>query len=248
MLTTRRLLIASAAEALLFIAPASPVAADPAPRPTASLSGSISPDTGLRPGTPLDFTLDTRFSSVPPGQDFVLQRLVYLFPHGTVVNGRLFPSCDVATLERAHGRLGACPSGSRIGGGTAAGTAVALGVTSSAQITLFNGPGGRSITMNARITTPALIDVALAAPLTSLHGRYASKLTVTVPDELKTILDGDIVASHIHVRTGATRMLHGVRRGYIEAARCPRSRKAKIHGNFTFNRGASASADTTVVC
>lgn len=244
--STPRLLIALLAAALL--APAVPVAADAAPRPVASLSGSISPDTHLRPGTPLDFTLDTRFSSSPPGQGFVLQRLVYLFPHGTVVNGRLFPTCDVATLERAHGRLGACPRGSRIGSGTASGTATALGVTSHAVVTLFNGPGGRSITMNVSITTPALIDATIAAPFATLHGRYANRLTVTLPDDLKRVLDGDIVTSHIHVTTGATRVVHGVRRGYIEAAHCPRSGRARIHGDFAFDHGASASADTTVVC
>jgi hypothetical protein len=198
------------------------------------------------PGTPLSLTLDTRFSSTPPGGDFVLQRLDYVFPPGTVVNGRLFPSCDAATLERAHGRLSACPKGSKIGSGYAAGTAVALGVTSRANVTLFNGPGGRSVTMNASITTPALINTTLSAPLVPRRGP-AYTLSVVLPDSLKSILDGDIVASVIHVTTGATRVVHGRRRGYIETVRCPRH-GARIHGRFTFSQGASASADTTVAC
>jgi hypothetical protein len=222
--------------------------ADPVPHPTASMKASISPSTHLRPGTPLDFTLDTRFATVPPGEDFVLHRGVYLFPRGTVLNGRLFPSCDVATLTRAHGRLSACPASSKIGGGIATGTAVALGVTASGKLTFFNGPGGRSITMNVSIIRPALINTTFKAPYASLRGRYVQKLTVTLPDALNTVLGGDIITSYIHVTTGATRMVHGVRRGYIEASRCPRNGRAHIHADFSFMRGPSTSADTTATC
>jgi hypothetical protein len=224
------------------------VAAGPVPAPVAKLTGSVSPNSNhLRAGTPLALTLDTRFASPPASGVFVLQRLDYRFPHGTVVNGRLFPSCAAAVLERAHGRLSACPQGSKIGSGVASGTAVALGVTSHATVTLFNGPGGRSVTMNVSIITPALIDATISAPLVTLKGRWANELIVVVPDALKTVVGGDIVTSMIHVTTGATRIVHGVKRGYIEAVRCPKS-GARIHGDFTFSRGAVASADTTVAC
>lgn len=248
--TFRSVFLGASAASLMLVGALPAAASGPAPVPVAKLTGSISPNRAHLPhGTPISFTLDTRFTSDPPGGDFVLQRLVYLFPHGTVVNGRLFPSCDAATLVRAHGRLSACPEGSRIGGGTAAGTAVALGVTSHAAIALFNGPDGRSVTMNVSITTPALINASFSAPLRTLKGgRYANELTVVVPDSLKTILDGDIVTSRVHVTTGATRIVHGVKRGYVEADHCPSSGRARIHGDFTFDRGAKASADMTVPC
>ncbi len=245
----RSLILALVATAVALTGTIAASASDSSPVPIAKLTGSISPSRHLSPGTPISFTLDTRFASDPPGGDFVLQRLDYLFPYGTVVNGRLFPSCDAATLARTHGRLSACPKGSKIGGGTAAGTAVALGVTSHAVVTLFNGPGGHSITMNVSITTPALINATYSAPFRTLHGRrYASELTVVVPDSLKRILDGDIVTSDIHIATGATRMVHGVKRGYVEAQHCPSSGRAQIHGTFTFGGGVAASADTTVPC
>lgn len=245
----RQLPSTAAAAAILALAAFVPVGAsgDPTPTPVASMRASISPSRGLRPGTPLDFTLDTRFTN-PPGDDFVLQRLVYLFPRGTVVNGRLFPACDVAKLQRAHGRLSACPAGSRIGSGAASGTAVALGVRSGGRVTLFNGPGGRSIVINVAIDTPALINASFAAPFATLHGRWSNKLTVTPPDALKQVLDGDIVTSRIETTTGATRIVDGRRRGYVEALHCPRSGRAQIHGDFSFSRGASASADAFVPC
>jgi len=242
--TFRIPLVAASAAAALIV----PAAAADAPRPIVTLKGSISPSRNLRPGTPLDFTLDTRIASDPPGADLVVQRIVYLFPHGTIVNGRLFPSCSAATLQRAHGRLSACPRGSQVGAGTASGTAVAIGVTSHARVTLFNGPGGRSVTINVSVTTPALINATFAAPLDTLHGRYANKLTVVLPKQLKRILDGDIVTSDVHVTTGATRLVHGVRRGYVEALRCPTRGGAHIHGEVTFEGGATGRADTTVAC
>jgi len=238
-----------ASTALLAVLALVSVAAAPAATPVVKIRGSISPSRRLVPGTPLSFRLDTLFTSRPLGADLVLQRLDYLFPHDAVVNGRLFPSCDAAALQRAHGRLGVCPTGSRIGGGFATGTAVAIGVTSRAAVTLFNGPGGRSITMNVSIVTPALINTTFSSPLVTLRGGpYANRLTIVLPDNLKSILDGDIVTSRIDVTTGATRVVHGVRRGYIEAQHCPRNGKAHVHGDFTFSQGATASADTMVVC
>jgi hypothetical protein len=116
-------------------------------------------------------------------------------------------------------------------------------------ITLFNGPGGRSITMNATITTPALIDATFSAPFVTLHhGRWANRLSIVLPDSLRSVLDGDVTTSKIDVTTGATRVVHGVRRGYIEALHCPRSGRAPIHGDFAFSQGATASADTTATC
>jgi hypothetical protein len=241
--------VAALAVALWALAPLAATAADGAPVPVVTMRGSISPSRRLVPGTPLSFRLDTLFATRPPGADLVLQRLDYLFPHGTVVNGRLFPSCTVATIDRAHGRLSACPPGSKIGGGVATGTAVELGVTADAVVTLFNGPGGRSITMNATITTPARIDVTFSAPFVTLHGgHWANRLSIVLPDSLRSVLGGDVTTSKIDVTTGATRVVHGVRRGYIEAQLCPANGKARIHGDFAFSQGAAASADTTVVC
>jgi len=77
--------------------------------------------------------------------------------------------------------------------------------------------------------------------------KYAFKLSATVPDELKTVLGGDIVVSRLDVTTGATRMVNGVRRGYFEAKDCP-AKGSAIHGDFTFDDGVEASADTSVVC
>jgi hypothetical protein len=219
------------------------------PAPVVKVTGTISPKRGhIQPGTPLTLKLDTRFRSVPAGGNFVLQSLDYLFPKGASINGRLFPSCKAGTLEAAHGVLSTCPKGSKIGSGVASGIAVALGVKSSGKLTLFNGPGGKSITMNIDVEHPAAINETFSAPLTKAKGKYAYKLSVTIPDTLKTIIGGDVVVTRILVTNGASRMVNGVKRGWTEAVNCPKSGKAPLHADFTFNQNAKASTDTTVAC
>ncbi len=102
--------------------------------------------------------------------------------------------------------------------------------------------------MNMNIKTPALINDTVSARLRTLTGRFAHKLTLVAPPDLTEVLDGEIVTTRVHLAIGASRVVHGVRRGYVEAGRCPRSGRARMHGAFTFRRGAEAGADATVAC
>jgi hypothetical protein len=216
--------------------------------PTTKLKAKVSPHRRrLSPGTPIRFSIDTRFGSRPPGGRFVLRRADYLFPRSVALNGRRFPSCSVRMLNRARGGLRACPRGSKIGSGVVPGRAVDLGaLISRGRLTLFNGPGGRSITVNVRVRVPAIINTTVSARLRRLRG--ADKLTLVLPSELNTILDGDIVTSRVHLSLGATRTVNGVKRGYVEATHCPSGGKGRMRGTFTFRGGANASADAKVAC
>jgi hypothetical protein len=125
---------------------------------------------------------------------------------------------------------------------------VAVGVRSSGRLTIFNGPGGRSLVLNFVVINPVLINTTFEATIKRLHGgRYAFELSSAVPPELQRVLDGDVVVERLDVTTGATLTIDGRRRGYFEAVSCPRHGSA-VHGDFQFNQGASASANLTVVC
>ena len=117
---------------------------------------------------------------------------------------------------------------------------------------MFNGPGGKSITFNVSIITPALINKTFSAPLKKTSGRYGYTLTSPIPTELQNILDGPIIVRSIDVTSGATIVKNGVRRGFIEAFKCPRSGKAPIHADFSFNTDtgltATSAADTNILC
>jgi hypothetical protein len=249
---TGRIAVAAAA-ATLIVAAVSP-AAD-SPDISTSVKASVTPNRlvpGLtnRHGMPIKLRVILRINH-PAGSRTRLERVVVKFPSGVgKPNGNLFPSCSVAKLEAARNRLSACPRGSKIGSGIAIGTAVALNppVTSSGRLTLFNGPRGRSITFNVSVIRPALINKTFSAPLRKISGRYGYVLTNNIPTELQNILDGPIVVRSIDVTTFATRVVRGVRRGYIEAYKCPRSGKAPLHVDFGLEGGITERADTSIRC
>jgi hypothetical protein len=252
---TGRIAVA-AATATLIVAAASPAANTPG-GPVGSVKASVSPNhlvPGLtnKHGMPIKLKVHLGITH-PAGSRYRLEKVVVKFPAGVgKPNGNLFPSCSVAKLEAAHNRLSACPKGSKIGSGKAVGTAVDIGVTSSGVLTLFNGPKGKSVTFNVNVTTPALINKTFSAPLRKISGRYGYVLTSNVPTELQNILDGPIIVRSIDVTTFATRVVNGVKRGYVEAFKCPKSHKAPLHADFSFNTdtggSATSSADTNIAC
>ena len=247
---------AAAAAATLIVAAVSPAASTPG-GPVVSAKVSASPNhlvPGLTSSHGMPISLKFHIGIAhPAGSRYRLERVVVKFPNGVgKPNGNLFPSCSVAQLEKAHNRLSACPKGSKVGSGRATGTAVDIGVTSSGKLTLFNGPHGKSITFNVNITTPALINKSFSAPLKKISGKYGYVLTNNIPTELQNILDGPIIVRSIDVTTGATRVIHGVRRGFIEAFKCPKSHKAPVHVDAAFNTpeggSATSSTDTNIAC
>ncbi len=248
-MSRNRTAFVSTALAVCALGAVASAAEAPAPRPVVTISAHVSPTQRPLPqGTPLTLRLNTTFKSVPAGGNFVLQHAEYMFGEGARFNGKLFPSCSAAKIRAAHGRLSVCPPGSKIGTGLATGRAVAVGVTSSGTMTIFNGPGGRSIVLNFVVLNPALINATFQAPIIRPHGgRYAFKLATSVPPELQRILDGDVVVQRIDISTGATRTIGGRRRGYFEAGTCPKHGSA-IHGEFQFNQGMSAVVDQSIRC
>jgi len=238
---TGRIAAVIATAALLLAA-----VAQAADGPATKVSASITPsDVGRN--TPVALKLNL---SIDHPADSVLQltRVVVLFPKGSHQNGKLFRSCSVETLTRARGRLRACPPGSMIGRGIATGTAVDLGVTSTGRMTLFNGPGGKSVTFNVNITNPAAVNTTFSAPLKKLSGRYAYRLTANIPPSLQTIVGGPIIVHSINTKTAAYKTINGVRRGYIEAGPCPKGGRAPVNVTFGFGDGSTSSANTNVTC
>lgn len=234
-------------------------AAAPAARaaqPVASLAGSARL-TQVSPGSrsvasPASFHVVASFSTDPPGaQPFTIQRAEIFFPDHAGTNGRLFPSCDAARIERLHGDVARCPKGSQIGTGIVRARAIQLGLTATGRVTIFNSHGGRDLTFNISVTSPALIDRSIDAPLTQLHGRYGEKLTIVDPRSLQEIISGVFVSvERMDVTIGAAVVSHGVAYSYMRARTCPRW---PMHGVFDFEdfstgQLATATADAKVRC
>jgi hypothetical protein len=248
-------IVSVAAAASLTLAAIAP-AAD-APKPVAKVTASISPKKVGKPhkgiGVPVKLKVVTTFTTDTPGADpFVIQKAVVSFPKGAVANGRLFPSCSAKQLNRVHGVLSKCPKGSKIGGGTTTARAIALGITATAKVTLFNGPHGKSVTFNIDVTNPAQINESFDAPLVKTKGKYGYTLTLKVPNDLQTILNSPIAVTRFAVTTGGTTIqkIHGrkVKRGYIEAMACPKGGKAPLHVDVFFQNNVTTAADAQIPC
>ncbi len=241
-------LVSLVATALLLLATAA--TADAPVKPVVKLVASISPHTFGKnaAGTPLTLSVGTFFSSNPPGIDTAsVTKAVVSFPAGAVTNGKYFKSCSAKQLTKAHNVLSKCPKGSQIGKGTVLAKAVQLNVVSTGKVTLFNGPGGKSITFNIHALIPADINQSFDAPLKKTHGKYGYTLTLVIPHALQEILDGVFVSvRNFKVKTGATVTVHGKKRGYIEATKCPKNGKAPVHSVIDFLDGTQAISDGNI--
>lgn len=240
-----------AAAAALVLAAATPVAH--AVSPVVKLEGSASLSkvhgSGVNPAV---FHVNTTFSTDTPGaQLFTIQKAVIFFPDHAGTNGPLFKSCSGQQIKRFNGNLRRCPKGSQIGSGTVKATAPQLGITANGRVAMFNGPDGKSITINIQTYLPAYINESIDAPLTQLHGKYGEKLTLVVPHSLQEIISGVFVGvQEFNVTITGTTRVHGVEYSYLKARTCP---KTALHGDFDFKdwttgQSASATVDTKVHC
>jgi len=237
--------IVACAAAVLLLAFAARADA-PAPVPVVKLTGSITPShPPVAPGTPLHVGLHVRFSSDPPGGDFVLQGVDFFFHSDVRFNSALFPSCNASRLRKANGFLRVCPKGSLIGTGSAAGRAVALNIAAGGKLMMFNGPGGRSVTLNLSIVRPAQLNVTWSDPVTYVPGSHLIVIKERDPVQLQSILGGDIDVTRIDLDIGVTRVVHGKRRGYVEAGHCA---GGMLHTKYYFKGGVTTTADLKRPC
>ncbi len=200
----------------------------------------------------LNLNIDTRFSSDVEGElPGTVKKATLFFPHGPRVNGALFPSCDPAKLQRMHGARKACPAGSRLGGGTALGTAESFeSVIERLTVDVYNGPGGRSLLFYIHGLHPVAISGMINAPFKRIRShRWEYKLTLPVPKNLQEIALGIFPSLlDFKVKVGATVQVGGVRRGYIEALACPPGALVPVRGEFDFRDGEHTSTDGYVAC
>jgi hypothetical protein len=197
--------------------------------------------------TSATLAVNLSFSGENGTQAATLKQVELKFTYGAHLNGSLFPSCS-ADMIRNHK---ACPKGSKIGSGTALGT-VGDGPDAAQEpinVTLYNGPKGKSITFRIQGEQPAVIDVPFDAPLKTFSGgTYNYGLTVTVPDILQRVAGLPISLKFFNVKVGATVKKKGRKRGYIETLICPPKALVPLQGDFTFLDADPFHIDTYIHC
>jgi hypothetical protein len=238
-----RTLTAAAATALLL------ATAPAAMATTSSISGSINPDKG-KVGTPIAlkvrFTLDPAAGAEPD----TLSKVVVQLPPNGVQNARFFPTCNAAQINAVKS-FAKCPKGSQIGRGSLRADVTAVPVYNvPGTVTFFNGSrDGKKVTIHVKALRPVLINEAFDATLVRTGGRYGYKLTAVIPESLQEIYPSWFaqVRSFESVFDAKIKV-KGKTRGYIEAKRCPKSRKVPVAAAFSFRAGGSSSAQSWIRC
>lgn len=239
-------LAAAAAAALLLATAPSAMAA------TSAITGSISPNKGPI-GSP--FTLNIGFTITPStdGEQPTLNRVTLMFPNNARPNGAIFPVCTAEAINAKRGRFTSCPAGSRIGKGKVLADVPNADVFNvPATLTIFNG-GANKVTIHVYATNPVLISEAFTGTIQRVGGRYGYKVDFVLPDSLQEISDGWFaVEKRVDSTIGATRVIRGRRRGYLESTTlCPRALRVPIAGTFDFRPGhgeGPTSAEGAITC
>jgi hypothetical protein len=238
--------VVACAAAVVLLAFTARAADAPAPVPVVTMTGSETPSRPpIAPGTALGVHMHIRFSSNPPGGNFVLQGVDFRFHSDAHLNGALFPSCSASRLRAHNGDLHICPKGSLIGSGSAAGRAVSLGISASGKLTMFNGPGGKSVTLNFSLIQPAFINVTWSDAVIVTPSKHMILIRERDPVELQSVLDSDIDVTRIDLDIAATRIVHGQRRGWIEAGRC---HGGSLVSTYFFKGGITTTAGLKGPC
>lgn len=153
------------------------------------LTASASPSKSGTKKKPRGVKIHTLFTVQPPaaGQPgFATTRTVVHLPKGIQFNYKKFKGCDLNALNASG--PSACPSGSKVGKGSAQG--LALGQTENLTVTAFNGKTAKTLLLYVQGTAPLQIGSTIIGKLKTDHGKFGNKLDVAIPTNLQQPLSG----------------------------------------------------------
>jgi hypothetical protein len=211
--------------------------------------------TSSKPRSVGRLTVTTGTPIVPGDAPWAATRAVISFDRNLIFNSRNFRSCSVTQIRRDNTK---CPSGSRVGGGTASASVFSgpapliTGQQPTANVTptvtAYNGP--RSPSGAPRIFLLVVerqfnVRDVMTGTLKPASGKYGRKLDVVIPAKLQNAgLPGITIAL-----TRFTTSVGGTRGGtpFVGLKGCTGG-KLSYKGEFTFTDGTRLSATSTANC
>jgi hypothetical protein len=124
------------------------------------------------------------------------------FPRDSVYNGARYPHCAEPLLA-SRGPTG-CPKGSIMGSGT--GTAYADTTITHPKITVVNG-GATAVYFYTVLNNPARVQEPVVGHITRLHGKFAYRLSATIPQNLRIVAGVPIKLSSLTITAGRGKWL-----------------------------------------
>lgn len=199
----------------------------------------------------VSLTGSTSDGSVAPASKHVIT----YFGRGIVFNGAPFKSCTLDTLNDPNKGPNACPSESKIGGGSA--TAHIGndpgGPNENLTVTVLNGPKGKTTLFHLKGTTPVAVNAAFAAKIVKIRsGAFGYKLDVTIPKALYNPVGTTYTPlTKFSVKIKAIKRVNGKQVGILSTISCPKSKKWPFKGTWNYantEHPEQDNAQDTVSC
>lgn len=176
-----------------------------------------------------------------------LKSILFLFPRAKV-NAKFFKTCDPVRLR--GGGPSACPSGSRLGGGTALADARPLVNPVHATVSMFNGKpkNGNPVFLFLAQATEVSVDILLTGELKRTSGRFGYRLEIPLPRIPTLPGQPDAAVHEIDVNVNATTLRKGKRVYLLQApSSCP-SGGFPFQTTFSFYDDQRLTTNSSISC
>jgi hypothetical protein len=210
--------------------------------PTTAMKASVSPTKKGTAKKPANVKLSVELITQPAAGDpaFATRSTVVHFDKNLKFGGKYLKSCSASQVQADNTK---CPKGSKVGTGSATGTA--LGLTENLTVTAYNGPTGNKLELLVDGTAPLQIHSVIEGKLQSDSGKYGKKLVVAIPDNLQQPAPG-AYATLTDFKT-AVKGTGSKKRPYIGLAGCTK-KTLNYKSDFVFTDGTTSTASTTSKC
>lgn len=210
--------------------------------PATSMKASVSPTKHGTKTKPSNVKLNVELITTPNPADgpFATKSTVVHFDKNLKFGGKYLKSCSA---DKVRSNNAACPRGSKVGSGSATGTA--LGLTENLTVTAYNGPNGNKLELLVDGTSPLTIHEVLEGKLQSDTGKFGKKLAVAIPETLQQPAPGAF-ATLTDFKT-SVKGTGSKKRPYIGLAGCTK-KKLNFRSDFVFTDNTTSTASTTAKC
>lgn len=239
--------IAIAALSASAVAPA--VAQSPEPVTTISGSAKVTPNKAGTKKKPQSVNLSMKGQVSTSGEDGlnkpIVQKIEILFPKGSLyaggklpkgIKGKVTPKCSESRMLNGLPK-DVCPKGSIVGSGTA--NAWADNVRTKAKITMVNG-GANAVYLFTELTNPAVVQLPIPGKIQKQSGKWAYKLTLTVPEDLQVVAGVPISLIDFNAKTRS--------KNWLFTTSCPKNKKWPFEVKTYQNTTAPAEFASTTKC
>lgn len=239
----RRIILTSLAAVTALSVAAAPATA--AMNSKQGLKASVSPNkagTSKKPRN-VDLTVNPFVTLDPSDPPFATTKAVVYLDKNLVFNNRKFKACSSAKILASEK---SCPSGSKVGSGSAQGKA--LGLTENLKITAYNA-GKTGLNLLVVGNAPLTIRSVLVGKLQGASGKYGKKLVVAIPEDLQQPAPGAFATlTNFRVKINRSAKIKGKTTKYVQLKGCPSNKKLNFSGDFSFTNGEKQTAAATAGC